>query len=372
MSNRAPLHSIRLRIIIAASAVAILLVGYALRPQAELPAPAVEEQPSPILRDVVERREAASVYVTLQQTARTVAHLTARVTPTAAARERWSDWKPDPLERRRHGGVVDGRTLLADAADLPVGSMVAAQLGNGRVVHGVVSAIYPRAGLALITVEAADALPVPTAATVVPTAGELGVAVAPGEEGLLTVPVVIVEVRRSGLYLSGAMEAYRGVPVFNARGEWLGAIADGDGGMRVVRPRDLAGESANPPAPPPLGLSLELGPAEFAAPSPAEAGRGRRGAPREPAGAGPQSAGRGGTDNAGPVVVTDLAPDGRAAMAGFQSGDVILEIDGAEPADLETVVAALRKADDAPIAVRVRRGQRTLVLRVEPTATDSR
>jgi S1-C subfamily serine protease len=69
--------------------------------------------------------------------------------------------------------------------------------------------------------------------------------------------------------------------------------------------------------------------------------------------------------------VEDVAPAGFAAAAGFQPGDVILSIDDEEPPDLEAAVAALQRERDTPAAVRVRRGQRTLVLRLE-RATDRR
>lgn len=335
VSSAAPLHSIRLRIIVAASAVAVLVVGYALRPEAQLPPPALEEQPSPILREAVERREAASIYVALQQVARTVAPAAARLLPLAAPLERWSDIEPDLNARVRYGVAVAAATLVADAADLPVGSGVSARLGNGRTVMGLVTTHYPRAGLALVAVGDTEPLPVPAESAAAAAAGELVVAVAPGENGLLVLPVAVAEVRRGGLSLSSAFERYRGVPVFNAQSEWLGIIADGDDGMRVVRPGDLAAEEAESPAPPALGVSLRLEASE----------------------AGPR-----------PVIVDEVAAGGRAAAAGLQAGDVIASINGEAPAGLEAAVAALRGDGVTPVSVAVRRGRRVLTVRLDAAA----
>lgn len=315
----------------------MLVVGYALRPEAQLPPPAVEEQPSPILREVVERREAASIYVALQEVARTVAAAAARLSPIAGPLERWSDIEPDLNARIRYGVAVDAASLVADAADLPVGSAVEARLGNGRTVMGLVTTRYPRAGLALVAVGDTQPLPVPAASAAAASAGELVVAVAPGENGLLVVPLAVAEVRRDGLSLSSAFERYRGIPVFNARSEWLGIIADGADGMRVVRPGDLAAEEAESPALPRLGVSLRLEAAE----------------------AGPR-----------PVIVDDVVTGGRAAAAGLQAGDVIASIDGEAPADLEAAVAALRGDGATPVSVGVRRGRRLVTVRLDTAAAE--
>lgn len=321
----------RLRAIIATAAVAVLVIGYALRPQAELPPPAIEQEPSPILREVVERREAVSIYAALQQTARNVAAVSARVVPAATPPERWSDWQPDPPARVRFGVVTGPVTLVADAADLPDGAVVEATLGTGGVVSGVVAARYPAAGLAMVTLLAAEPVPVPSVSTAPPQAGEPVVAVAPGEDGLLILPLVISEVRRSGLLLSGALERHRGLPVFNTRNEWLGVIADGEDGPRVVDPTNLPVEPEEPAGPEPLGLSLRLGMAD----------------------AGPR-----------PIVVEAVAPDGRAAAAGLQPDDVVVSIDGVELLELETAVEALRGAGEAPVSLTVRRDRRTVTIRL--------
>lgn len=321
----------RLRAIIAAAAVAVLVIGYALRPQAELPPPAIEQEPSPILREVVERREAVSIYAALQQTARNVASVSARVVPAPMPPERWSDFQPDPPARVRFGVVTGPTTLVADAADLPDGAIVEATLGTGSMVSGVVATRYPAAGLATVTLLAAEPVPVPSASLSPPQPGEPVVAVGPGEDGLLILPLVVAEVRRTGPLLSGAQERHLGLPVFNTRNEWLGVIANGEDGLRVVQPADLTIEPEAPPAPPPLGLSLRLGPAET----------------------GPR-----------PIVVEAVAPDGLAAAAGLQADDVIVSIDGVEPIDLDAAVQAVQATAEAPVSVTVRRGRRTQTIRI--------
>lgn len=335
MSLPAPLHSIRLRLTIAASAVAVIVVGYALRPRAELPPPPVEEAPQPILREVVIRREAISIYATLQQTARNVAHLAARVRLVEGPRDRWSDLRPDPLARTRFGVVVEPAALLAAAADYPRGALVEAELGDGRIVRGLVTARYADSGLALIGIEGSVALPVPVAAPEPPAAGELVVAVAPGEEGLMTVPVAVAEVRSSGLVLAGTLDRYAGVPVFDDEGRWLGVVTPSADGARVVLPTALVEEVAPDEPTQRLGLSLRLGDDTST--------------PRQ-------------------VIVDEVAPDGRAAAAGLQVGDVILAIDGGAPSDLEAVVAALGGGGGEAVTVQVRRGRRTLTLRIAAAA----
>jgi hypothetical protein len=341
MSSRAPLHSIRIRLIIAASALAVLVAGYLLRPQVDLPPPAVEEQPSPILREVVERREAVNVFAALQQTARAVLPATARLTLPPRAVERWSDWRPQPAANpARYAVPVGERRLLGAAADLSEGSSVQVHVGDGRTVTALVITRFPNARLALLVLDGGDPLPLPNPAPVTVAAGDVVVGVAPGADGIVVVPMVVAEVRRGILDVTSDIDRYLGMPVFTAAGVWVGIVAAGPDGVRVVRADDvLSASSVEGPVERTLGVSLRY------------AGDGGAG-----------------TGTARPIVVEDVAPDGVAEAAGLRAADVILTIDGEEPADLEAAAAALAAERTTPLAVRVRRGGRTAIVRLPPVA----
>jgi S1-C subfamily serine protease len=62
------------------------------------------------------------------------------------------------------------------------------------------------------------------------------------------------------------------------------------------------------------------------------------------------------------LIVTGVAPSSAAADAGFQRGDVILEIDGTTPKSASDVRAAAEKAGERPLLVLVRRGDSTIYL----------
>jgi hypothetical protein len=338
MTSAAPLQSRRIRLIIAGSAIAVLIVGFILRPQTRLPATAVEEQPSPILREVVQRREAVNVFAALQQTARTVLPATARLTPAAPAVDRWSDWQPRPaIDRPRFAVAIGEWRLLGDAADLPEGTSVQVQVGDGRTVTGLVMVRFPDLRLALVVLDGGVPLPLPGAEPATVAAGDVVVGVAPGEGGVVTVPMVIAEVRRRGLDVTGNVDRYLGMPVFTPAGGWLGVVAGAADDMRVIRAADVLGaRPAKEPSARAVGLSLRY----------ASDGEG--------------------ADGSRPIVVEDVAPDGVAENAGLRAADLILSIDGEQPADLQAAVAALTAERPTPLAIRVRRRNRTVVVRLLP------
>jgi hypothetical protein len=344
MSSPAPLHSVRIRVIIAASALAVLLVGYLLRPQIELPPPAVEEQPSPILREVVERRETVNVFAALQQTARAVLPATARLSLPPAAVDLWSDWRAQPsADPARYAVPVGESRLLGDAADLPEGSSVQVHVGDGRTLSAFVMTRFPDAALALLVLDGAGPLPLPDAAPATVTAGDVVVGVAPGADGIVAVPMVVAEVRRGAVDVTSDVGRYLGIPVFTAAGGSVGIVAGGPDGVRIVRVDDvLSGSTGERPPARTLGLSLRYS---------------------------TDDGGTGATSR--PIVVEDVAPGGVAEDAGFRPSDVILTIDGEEPADLQSAVAALTEGRATPLPVRLRRGNRTVIVRLAPVAASA-
>ena len=330
MPERAPLHSTQVRTTLAAAAVAVLVAGYALRPQAELPPTAVEQQPSPILREVVTRRQTIGMFAALQDTARVAVSSTARLVAPPAPLDRWSDWQPAPRRNDERFAVpIDAARLLGDAADLAEGVAVDIRLGNGRTLRGAVQTRFPASRLALIATDTTEPLPVPAAAATPALAGDVVVAVAPGGEGPITVPLIVTEVERRTMRVTGGADRFIGMAVFAAGGDWVGVLAADADGFRVL-PVDLVFTEPSAPAAvaPPIGVSL-------------------RAAMR--------------ADHVD-VVVDDVAAQGQAAAAGLRAGDVLVEIDGTPLVDLESAVAALQTG--APVRVRVRRGTRMLTIRI--------
>ena len=62
------------------------------------------------------------------------------------------------------------------------------------------------------------------------------------------------------------------------------------------------------------------------------------------------------------VQVSNVDPSGPAAEAGFQRGDVIVEVDGAPVQSASDLRTALTKAGDRPALVLVRRDDASLYL----------
>src|SRR5918992_5982992 len=103
----APLASVNRRVVVAASAGAILIAGTLLKPAAPAP-PSAAETPAPILQQVVQQREAETVFrrmrATWPQVARFAARINALPPPTALM-----EWGPlDPTVVSERFGLVAG------------------------------------------------------------------------------------------------------------------------------------------------------------------------------------------------------------------------------------------------------------------------
>ena len=76
----------------------------------------------------------------------------------------------------------------------------------------------------------------------------------------------------------------------------------------------------------------------------------------------PQRARQLGIDAEGGLVVTNVDPSGPAADAGFQRGDVIIEVDGERVENAAALRKELSRTEDRPALVLVQRGEATLFL----------
>jgi regulator of sigma E protease len=67
-----------------------------------------------------------------------------------------------------------------------------------------------------------------------------------------------------------------------------------------------------------------------------------------------------------PRVVESVTPDSPASRAGLQKGDVLVSADGQPIADLASLSAIIKQKAGAPIALTVRRGDRTIDCSITP------
>jgi serine protease Do len=67
------------------------------------------------------------------------------------------------------------------------------------------------------------------------------------------------------------------------------------------------------------------------------------------------------------LVVQEVTPDGRAAEAGVQAGDVIQEVNRKPVQSIDELRAAVRRTSDRPVLLLVNRAGRDLFLTVRPS-----
>ena len=67
------------------------------------------------------------------------------------------------------------------------------------------------------------------------------------------------------------------------------------------------------------------------------------------------------------LVVQEVNPDGRAAEAGVQAGDVIQEVNRQPVQSVDELRAAVRRTSDRPVLLLVNREGRDLFLTVRPS-----
>jgi serine protease Do len=88
----------------------------------------------------------------------------------------------------------------------------------------------------------------------------------------------------------------------------------------------------------------------------------------EPAGVDKGALGIGVERNAKGLVITQVNPDSRAAEAGLEEGDVILEVNRQAVQSAEDLRAAVRKTTDRPVLLLVERDGRSLFVTIKPNA----
>src|SRR5204862_269543 len=67
------------------------------------------------------------------------------------------------------------------------------------------------------------------------------------------------------------------------------------------------------------------------------------------------------------LLVQDVDPDGRAADAGIQAGDVIQEVNRKAVDSVDDLRSAVRSASNKPALILVHRGDRDLFITVRPS-----
>jgi serine protease Do len=67
------------------------------------------------------------------------------------------------------------------------------------------------------------------------------------------------------------------------------------------------------------------------------------------------------------LVVQGVDPDGRAAEAGLQEGDVIAQVNQQSVQNVDELRAAVRRSADRPVLLLVTRGERTVFVTVKPS-----
>jgi hypothetical protein len=330
------LASGRVRVWLAAGAALVLVAGVLLRPDTPAATVPIEETPAPILQEVVGRREALSIVQRLQETGRRSIRFAARVTLPPAGEEEWSDWEPGAaVPRDRFGVVLSERELLAHVGDVPAGTVVTVVLGNGRGFAARVTETWPDRGLGRLAVDSMEPLESPPGIASAVTPGDAVVGAAPGRRGEVIAPMFVASVDEDAVFVTSAIDRFRGLPVFTESGVLLGVVAATPSGTAVMPLSSATAPSPEPPGPARLlGMSLGLD------------------AP--------------GDEGARPVVITRVAENGPAAAARLRPGDILLAIDGTDVRRPGDAAAALEAGTDPVVRLRIRRGRQILTVRVTP------
>jgi hypothetical protein len=229
----APLAPVKRRVVVAASAGAILVAGTLLKPAAPAP-PSAAETPAPILQQVVQQREAETVFRRMRAAWPQVARFTARIDalPPPAATTEWGP--PDPTVISERFGLVAGpHHVLADAADEEEGSIVRVTIGDSRAFEARVTTRFP--AMSMILVETPENVALDTA----PRAPAVGAgtalfAAAPRADGNVIAPLFVAHASRRELLTTNTLDAFRGMPVFDLEGRLAGLLAFTSGQVRLL------------------------------------------------------------------------------------------------------------------------------------------
>jgi hypothetical protein len=242
----APLAPIARRIVVGVSAAVVLGVGALLKPAAPDAPPPSTEAPAPMLQQVVQQREAETIYRRMREAWPGVARFTARVARAAPEPDLLEFGPPDPAQTaERFGVVVGSRRILADVSDAVEGASLNVVLGDGRAFEARVITPFPDRSLAILEAPDGIALEGPERATSV-VAGMPIFAAAARRDGTVIAPLFVAHASRRELSTTNALDAFRGMAVFNLEGQLAGILAYERGQVRVL----TMGAALEPPPPP--------------------------------------------------------------------------------------------------------------------------
>jgi hypothetical protein len=229
----APLAGLTRRIVIGMSAALILIGGVLLKPAAPAPPPATET-PAPMLQEVVQQREAETIFRRMRAAWPQVARFTARVTLMPSSPEAMEFGPRDPAYAAGRFGVVAGpRRILADSGDIADDAVLRIALGDGRAFEARVTARFPDRSLALLEVPETLTLEgPPQAASIV--SGTALFAAAQRADGTVIAPLFVAHASSRELLTTNALDAFRGMPVFTLEGQLAGILAYERGQVRLL------------------------------------------------------------------------------------------------------------------------------------------
>lgn len=219
----APLAPVKRRALVGAAAAVILIVGTLLKPAVPA-APPPDETPAPMLQQVVQQREAESIFRRMRAAWPQVARFTARVRPVPPD-DLFEIGPADPAYTSdRFGVVVGARRILADLPGLEESAVAHVTLGDGRAFEARVVTRYPERSLALLEAPEGITLDRPVRAGPV-SAGTALFAAAPRNDGIVVAPLFIAHASSRELLTTNALDAFRGIPVFELEGQLVGILA---------------------------------------------------------------------------------------------------------------------------------------------------
>jgi hypothetical protein len=229
----APLAPLERRLLAGAGAAAILILGTLLKPAAPA-APPSTETPAPMLQEVVQQREAETVFRRMRAAWPRVAPFTARVTVVPPPSELVEFGPRDPAFAAGRFGVVAGPSrILADTGDVEDDAVFRIMLGDGRAFEARIAARYPDRSLSLLEASESVALEAPSRANSI-SSGTALFAAAPRTDGPVIAPLFVAHASPRELLTTNALDAFRGMPVFDLEGQLAGILAHERGEVRLL------------------------------------------------------------------------------------------------------------------------------------------
>jgi hypothetical protein len=240
----APLASLSRRLVIGGSAAAVLVVGALLKPAAPAAPRPSAETPAPMLQEVVEQREAQTTYRRMQDTWPQVARFTARVTPMPSEPDLLQFGPPDPvLAAERFGVVLDSRRILVDTADPNQDRNLRVTLGDGRTFEAHPTTTFSDRSLTVLEAPEGVALDSPRRTTSILPGTPL-FAAASRSDGTVIAPLFVAHASGREILTTNALDAFRGMAVFDLEGQLAGILAYERAQVRLLT---LAAALESPP-----------------------------------------------------------------------------------------------------------------------------